>query len=782
MAMPREVHVRVFAAFALLLLPGLQAQPAPAPIKSASPHSLTDRYCLGCHNTKLKSGGLSLQGADAARPGADAATWERVLRKVSTGDMPPPGLPRPDAATSAAFVKTVQAALDRAAVTNPNPGSTMPHRLNRVEYSNAIRDLLALDTDPGSSLPVDDSGNGFDNMADLLSMSPALLERYLSAARSVSRQAVGDLKIIPEELQFGISRGTKIDVSGDDLPLGSRGGFAFRYYFPVDAEYVIRVRLNGGGENAVSPYELRLPVKAGMHTVVATFLKESAKPEIAMPAAGRRGGGGGAAFGPPPTAPAPAAQLDLRLDGVKLRRFQVPQRGGTPDVNTVVIAGPYNISGRGDTPSRAKIFTCQPASAQEEEPCARTILANLSRRAFRRPVTDADIKPLLSFYQSGRADGDFNQGIQTALEAMLMSPDFLYRVERAPRGTAPGAAYKISQFDLASRLSFFLWSSIPDDELLKLAEQGKLREPAVLKAQLQRMMADSRSDALIENFGGQWLYLRTLANARPDPDIFSTFDETLRQSFLQETSLFLKSIVREDRSLLELLDANYTFLNQRLAEHYGVRNVYDSHFRKVTMTDPNRGGLLGQGSILTVTSYPNRTSVVQRGKWILENLLGTPPPPPPPDIPDLKPHAKDGSKLTLRQAMEQHRSNAVCASCHSRMDPIGFALENFDGIGAWRTEESGAPLDVTGKFPNGSEFKGPAGLKKLLLTSHRDEFIGTVTEKLLTYALGRGLEPYDKPVVRSIVRKAVNENYRMSALIAAVVESTPFQMRRTSDK
>jgi len=439
------------------------------------------------------------------------------------------------------------------------------------------------------------------------------------------------------------------------------------------------------------------------------------------------------------------------------------------------------VTGRGDTPSREKIFVCRPTSAKDEEPCARTILTSLAHSAFRRRVNDADIGPLLGFYRDGRTQGDFDHGIELALQAMLMSPDFLFRVEADPRGTAPGAAYRISDAELASRLSFFLWSSIPDTELLTLAEQGKLKDRAVLTAQVRRMLDDPRSDALVNNFGGQWLYLRNLATAKPDPDIFPEFDESLRQSFRQETDMFLASMFREDRSILDLLSANYTFLNEKLAEHYGVPNVYGSHFRRVTMTDPNRMGLLGQGSILTVTSYPNRTSVVLRGRWILENLLGSPPPPPPPDIPELKAHAKDGRLLTLRQQMEQHRANAVCASCHSRMDPIGFSLENYDGVGKWRADDNGLKIDTTGKFPGGVQFDGPAGLRQVLLSTYRDDFVGTVTEKLLTYALGRGLEPYDLPVVRSIDRQAARDNYRISSLIMAVVESTPFQMRRTSE-
>jgi len=474
--------------------------------------------------------------------------------------------------------------------------------------------------------------------------------------------------------------------------------------------------------------------------------------------------------------------MDLRLDGVKLKRFEVPAGGpNPPQVTGVSLAGPYSITGPGDTPSRAHIFVCQPATAKDEEPCARKILATVGRRAFRRPVTDADLKPLLAFYQSGRTERDFDFGIEKALRAMLVSPDFLFRIEQDPRGSAPGSIYRISDWELASRLSFFLWSSVPDDQLLDLAEKGKLKDPAVLDRQIHRLLDDPRSNSLVSNFAGQWLFIRGLAQQKPDPDAFPEFDESLRQSFQKETELFFQNILREDRSVLELLDANYTFLNQRLAEHYGIPNIYGPQFRKVVLTDSNRGGLLGQGSLLTVTSYPNRTSVVQRGKWILDNLLGSPPPPKPPDIPDLEEKAKDGKPLSMREAMEKHRSNAICASCHARMDPIGFALENFDGVGKWRDKDGGSAIDASGKLPGGIQFEGPAGLKKLLVSHYREQFEDTVTEKLLTYALGRGVEYYDKPAVRSIMEQAAHDDFRMSALITAIVKSTPFQMRRTPE-
>jgi hypothetical protein len=761
---------------------GQTQTPASPPFGTASPHSFTDQYCIFCHNRKSSTAGVCLEGINFADTAGNAATFEKVLRKVRTGEMPPAAMPRPTAAVAASFTKSLETALDRAAAANPNPGRPAVHRLNRAEYSNAIRDLLALDIQPGSSLPVDDSGYGFDNIGDVLSMSPALLERYMSVGRLISRLAVGNVGLKPSVEEFqarqnapGAGGRERNERVSDELPFDSRGGFSFRYYFPVDAEYTIRVKLNQGGGADNRPLEVRLPVAAGLRTMGVTFLRESAKAEVAIP--GGRGtplpmqtGGAGR----------PMAELDLRLDGAKLQRFEVLERGAAPpQITGVTIAGPYHITGSGDTPSRTRIFVCRPTATPEEEPCAREILSTLARRAFRRPVTGADLQPLLAFYRGGRAERDFEFGIEKALRALLVSPDFLFRVEQDPSGGATGAVHRISDWELASRLSFFLWSSIPDDQLLDLAEKGKLKDPVVLDQQMRRMLDDPRAESLVSNFAGQWLYTRSLAQQKPDPDAFPEFDESLRQSFERETELFFQNILREDRSLMELLDANYTFLNQRLAEHYGIPNIYGSQFRKVTLADANRGGLLGQGGILTVTSYPNRTSVVQRGKWILDNLLGSPPPPPPQGVPDLVAHAEDGRPLTMREAMEKHRSNAICASCHARMDPIGFALENFDGVGKWRELDGGSPIDASGKLPGGARFEKPAGLKKLLATSYADQFCTTVTEKLLTYALGRGLEYYDQPAVRSIMRQAARDNYRMSALIAAIVKSTPFQLRRT---
>ena len=778
------LFLAVCSALASLGLPTVSSQTqTSAPNGSATaPHSaLIEQYCVGCHNPKYKSGGVSLKGLDFSNVGTDAAVWEKVLRKVRTRQMPPADMPQPDAHAVSAFVDWLEGSLDQAAKLNPNPGRPAVHRLNRAEYSNAIRDLLAVDIKPGQWLPVDDSGYGFDNIGEVLTLSPALLEKYLSAARRVSRLAVGDKTIKPGEERYLPRRGSRNDKVSEDLPFLSRGGISVQHYFPLDGEYILRIKTPSNGETGEPSrtFEHRLTVKAGLHAVGASFLRESAKVEPTIPGPRR--------FGPPPTAgPMQMQPLDLRLDGARIKRFEVPE---TASVEVLIINGPYNATGRGETPSRAKIFTCKPANAKEETACAKKILANLTRRAFRRPVTDADITPLMAFYERGRREGDFDDGIQRALEAMLVSPDFLLRVETDPpvskgntANTAQGYAYRLNDIDLASRLSFFLWSSIPDDELLTLAEQGKLKDPAVLQQQARRMLDDPRAQALVYNFAGQWLHLRNLETITPDPEVYAGFDESLRLAFRRETELFFESILRENRSILDLLDADYTYLNQRLAEHYGIRGVYGPQFRRVTLNEQQRaarGGLLGQGSLLTVTSYPNRTSVVQRGKWVLENLLGAPPPPPPPDVPDLKPKSSDGRLLSMREQLDLHRANPICASCHARMDPIGFALENYDGVGKWRTKDAGLPIDPSGKLPDGTTFSGPAELKKILLTANRDEFVATVTEKLMTYALGRGLEAYDAPTVRAISREATKDNYKLQTLILAIINSKPFQMRRT---
>ena len=771
----RQAGLTATAAATALFVPLVFAQ-SPA---AATAGALVNQYCVFCHSQKLKTAGVVLEGMDFSHPGVNAAVLEKVLRKVRTGEMPPAGMPRPDKPAAAAFTAWLGDALDAAAAAHPDPGRPTLHRLNRAEYSNAIRDLLALDVKPGEMLPVDDSGYGFDNIADVLTVSPALLERYLAAARMVSRLAVGDPRTGVSEEEFvpaqalraGGARRQRNERASDDLPFDSAGGMSFSYYFPLDGDYLIRVTA-GGGEHP-RKFEVRVPVKAGERIVGATFLRESAKPEMEAP--------GGRSAPQPEEGQKATAELDVRLDDVSLKRFEVAGGADRPAFRGVVVAGPFNATGSGDTASRERIFVCRPAAAGDERACAHTILASLAGRAFRRPVGEADIQPLMAFYDAGRQESGFDFGIEKALRALLVSPDFLFRIERDPNGLAPGTAYRLGDFALASRLSFFLWSSIPDAELLDLAAREKLRDPAVMRGQVERMLRDSRSQALVDNFAGQWLYLRNLAIARPDPDAFPEFDENLRDAFLAETDLFFQSILREDRSVLDLLDADYTYLNQRLAEHYGIANVYGSQFRRVALSGTQRGGLLGQGSILTVTSYPDRTSVVQRGKWILEALLGAPPPPPPPNVPELVPQSKDGRALTLREQMEQHRANAVCASCHARMDPLGFALENYDGVGKWRAKDAGGPIDPSGKLPDGTEFEGPRGLRHALLTARRDEFVSALAAKLLTYALGRGLEYYDAPAVRQIVRQTAAGGYRVSALIAGIVNSTPFQMRRTRE-
>jgi hypothetical protein len=734
--------------------------------------TLVNQYCTACHNQKLKTANIALDQLDASHVDADAGTWEKVLRKIASGEMPPAKLPRPDAKTAQEFTAWLGTQLDQAAAAHPNPGHPTIHRLNRAEYSNAIRDLLALDVQPGAKLPADDSGYGFDNIGDVLSLSPILIERYISVARMVSRYAVGDPGIKPETDTFDAPRGSRTAArtrASDELPFGSAGGMSISYHFPATGEYKIRIKGPGG-----KFYEHQLPVEAGSRNVGVTFLGESELTELVIgPAISRRSQG---VVATPPSIP---GKMDLRLDGKRLKLFDISYTTA-PSLSNVTISGPFDVTGVGETPSRQRIFTCHPASAKEEEPCARQILTTLARRAYRRSVTKTDISPLLGFYQAGRRDGSFDHGIEMALRAMLVSPEFLFRVERDAAGAVPRSIHRISDVELASRLSFFLWSSIPDDELLTLGEKNQLHEPAVLSAQVSRMLDDRRSKAFVSNFAGQWLYLRNLSQVRPDPDAFPQYDAALRQAFQKETELFFNAILRENRPLTDLLAADFTYLNDRLAQHYGISGVYGSQFRRVTLKDNTRGGLMGQGSILTVTSYPNRTSVVQRGKWVLENLLGSPPPPPPPDVPGLETH-KDGKLLSMRQQMEMPRSNPTCASCHARMDPIGFALENYDGVGTWRDKDAGSKIDAAGKLPDGTPFEGPSGLTKLLLTRFRTDFTATFTDKLLTYALGRGLEYYDQPALRSIIRDAAHDNTTIPALIQAIVKSPQFQMRRTPE-
>jgi mono/diheme cytochrome c family protein len=747
------------------------------------PRAALNRYCVTCHNARLKTAGLALDTLQGADVRANAATWEKVVRKLRGGTMPPQGSPRPDAATYQALAASLETAIDESARARPRPGRVPAvHRLNRAEYSNAIRDLLAVDIDAAAFLPPDDSGFGFDNIADVLSVSPMLTERYLSAALKISRLAVGDPNIRPATDTFEVDKYLKQDDRvSDDLPFGSRGGTAIRYYFPVDGDYVVKiffdrtydgrvrglsephtleVRLDGakvqeiavggaeasgrGGRNvSIDGTEVRFSATAGPKVVAVSFVKKASRPE------GMR-------------RPFYAVTSYEYAGDVTL----------APAVGSVELRGPYDVTGPGESPSRQRIFTCREATDR----CARQILSTLARRAFRRPVGDSDIDPLMNFYRAAAKGGGLAGGVEAALRRILVSPDFLFRTEHDPAGARPGEAYSISGLELASRLSFFLWSSIPDDELLDAGARGDLKQPAVLERQVRRMLADARSRALVTNFAAQWLWVRNIRLHQPDPIVFPEFDENLRQALEREIQLFLDSQIRADRGVPELLTADYTFVNERLARHYGIPNIYGNHFRRIGLTDEARKGLLGKAGLLTVTSYPNRTSPVFRGKWLLENVLGAPPPPPPPDVPALQENAAGRAPRSVRERMEQHRANPTCAACHKVMDPLGFALENFDGIGRWRANEDGRPIDPSGVLADGATVDGPRSLREALL-ARREEFVFTVAGKLLTYAMGRGAEYYDAPAIRKIVREAAAEDYRWSSLILGITKSVPFQMR-----
>ena len=760
----------VSAALCLLIAPAAAAQGQNANAATAGGPELlqatTARYCLACHNDRALTAGLSLAGVDARNVAEHAPTLEKVLRKLRAGDMPPAGRPRPEASAVTALTSWLETALDGVAAAAPNPGAPAIHRLNRAEYRNAVRDLLALDLDHARDLPADNSGYGFDNIGDVLTVSPLHVERYVGAARRISRLALGQLTPRPVVERYEATRGAGDAI--DALPPNTRGGILFRHYFAFDADYAITVRVGGRRATGMPAprldvrvdgrrvrlfeadfdpeeanqetrnFQVRVPVTAGEHEVAAGFLTEYARSE------------------------GDAAANAYRVD-------------------YVLVDGPYDAAGSGSTESQRRVFVCRPAAAQSEEPCAREILAALARRAYRRPVATSDIDPLIDLFRMGRADGgSFEAGIEMALSGVLVSPGFLFRAPAVPEDAAPGSVYRLSDVDLASRLSFFFWSSMPDEALLGLAEQGRLSDPDVLAAQIERMLADPKAQALIDNFGGQWLHLRNVADWRPDPERFRQFNDSLRYAFQRETELFLAHLIREDRSVLELIDADYTFLNEPLAEFYGIDGVRGGYFRRVPLAGTGRGGVLTHGSVLMVTSYPTRTSPVLRGKWVLENLLGAPPPPPPPDVPELE-TGDEGSAASLREALERHRANPACAACHARLDPLGFALENFDAVGAFRTEEEeGVPVDPSGALPDGTLIDGPDGLRRVLL-DRRHEFVETLAAKLLTYALGRGLESYDQPAVREIRRRTEAGDYRFSALVSAIVDSVPFRFRRAPE-
>ncbi len=731
---------------------------------------------MTCHNDSSRTAGISLQGLNPSEAHAQPAIWEKVLRKVGSGEMPPADLPAPDPAARAEFVKALENALDSAAAASPNPGRPPAHRLNRAEYSNAVRDLLDLDLDIAAMLPGDDSGYGFDNIADVLSLSPALLDRYMFAARRISRLAIGTGSFKPQKDIFVRNRETGFREAGhapasrQDLPFGAADGAAIRYYFPFSGNYTIAAALDQGDSRSDYEYrEVRRSVEAGMHTVTMALLGEFSRPEASRP-------------GDVSAVKRPHPPLDIRLDGKRVELTDLPDVSTPYKIRWISIEGPFDPQGPGDTPSRRKILSCRPASAAEERPCAERILARLARRAYRRPIASDDLSALMAMYEKGSEWGGFERGIEQAVRALLVSPSFLFRIERDPDGAKPGSVFPVSDIELASRLSFFLWSSLPDDELMASAEQGLLSDPEELERQARRMLQDLRARALVENFAGQWLELRKVASAKPDELLFPSFNADLRFAMRRETELFFWDILRNDRSVLDLLDSDRTFLNERLAEHYGLPGVHGPQFREVHLADSRRGGLLGQGSILTVTSYPNRTSVVIRGKWVLENLFGMPPPPPPPDIPELEESAPEEKKLPLRELMALHSRSPTCASCHVRMDPIGFALENYDAIGRWRKMDGDVPIDPSGSLPGGVTFEGPSELKRVFKTSFRDAFVKTVAEKLLTYALGRGLEYYDRPTVRGIAREAERSQFRLANMVVSVTKSMPFQMRRIPEQ
>ena len=761
---------------------------------------LVNKYCVSCHNQKLKTGNLTLDNVDREHVANSAEAWEKVIVKLRSRAMPPPGLPRPDNATYDSVSNWLEAEIDRAAAAKVNPGRTASlHRLNRNEYANAVRDLLAVEVDAQAMLPPDEQAFGFENNAEALSMQPALLDRYVSAAATVARRAVGDPNIPATFVRYGAMKNNANDLTylrqterlGEDFPLGTKGGVAARHYFPVDGEYVFKLRLQRtwsteirginapnqfeirvdgvrvgqftlGGEKSASrtfvydadeALQVRVPVKAGLRQVMATMLKaDNTVPE----------GGGADRLSP----------YSRNSDNVS----------APIAISALLIGGPYNGKVPADSPSRKVLYLCQPANRGEETPCATKILSNLARRAYRRGASGDDVQTLLSFYSRTRAAGTFDDGIRSALERVLVSPDFLFRIEADPAGAAPGTVYRISDVELASRLSFALWGSIPDDTLLDVAIRGQLHEPAVLDQQVGRMFADPRTrTSLVQNFFSDWLQTRNIWLLNPDSTKFPWFDDNLRTAFVTETELFLDAQLKDDHSVIDLLTSNETFLNEQLARHYGISGVYGSHFRRVKLTDENRFGLLGKASVLAVTSYTTRTSPTVRGKWLLENILAAPMPPPLPNVPTLESSNKEGKALAVREMLEMHRSNTICAGCHARMDPLGLSLENFDAIGQWRATDAGHPIDASGVLLDGTKINGPSELRQALLTQ-KTQFANAVTGKLLTYALGRGLEYYDAPAVRAIDRATAADGYRWSSLILATVKSAPFQMRTVAPR
>ncbi len=779
--------MRYFRAAVGLALSAAIALGQPSPVKSQK--ALIDLYCLGCHNDKLKSGSFSWTSIDLANPGQHPEPLEKVFRKVRAGMMPPAGFPRPPKPEFQAFVASLEHGVDQAAARNLNPGRPALHRVNRTEYANSVRDLLDLEIDAASLLPPDDMSHGFDNMADVLSVSPTLMQGYMRAAGRISRLATGDSEAAALTKTYPISRVLSQTRHVDGTPFGTRGGLTITHNFPADGDYIfklgfyysptgplfglnqgkgqqIEIALNGERVALIDINPLMnlandgiktppVHIQAGPQRIAAAFLQKADGPvedEYRMP------------------------EQSL----VDVSAGTVPGLTTLPHLHELSITGPAKVAGISDTASRRRIFVCRPTPGQDELPCAKKILGGLARQAYRRPVNENDLESLMSFYQSGRNEGDFETGIRTAIQALLASPEFIFRFERTPHSAPPGTPFRIGDTELASRLAFFLWSSPPDDTLIDVATKGKLHQPATLDAQVRRMLADPRSEALTKNFAHQWLHLQNIKEASPDLFEYPDFDRTLSQAMIRETELLFDSIVRNDLPVLNLLSANYTFVNERLALHYGIPNIAGNRFRRVVITDPNRYGLLGQSSILMLTSTATRTSPVMRGKYVMEVLLGSAPPPPPPNVAALKESADLARPQSVRERLEEHRKNPACASCHTLMDPIGFALENFDAIGAWRSKDSGSPIDASGKLFDGVKLDGPASLRQAIL-NHSDAFLGTFTESLLAYGLGRVLTYQDMPFVRKITHDAGRSDNQFSAFISGVVASAPFQMRRAEE-
>jgi len=768
-----------FTALTLALLVGpSQGFSQNPPDARAQTQAALTQYCTGCHNERLKTAGLVLDPAGVDHPGDQAEVWEKVLHQLRSGTMPPAGgarRPPPEFYTRA--VAYLARELERSAAARPNPGRLpLAHRLTRTEYGNAIRDLLALpdlpkELDYATLLPADNASSGFDNLADTLFVSPASMERYLAAARKISRVAVGD----PDMGALVNTHITPVrqpqEARNEELPFGTRGGLEIDGYFPLNGEYEFDVQ-TAGASGDVHQLEVSIDGERKGITIISRRPGVPADNDAPPPNQGTF------RFAVPAGPHSVGVAFLERSEALSEDPLRPPgrTRGALPSVVSVTISGPFNATGPGDTPSRRRLFVCQPASAAEESACADRILTTLVRRAYRRNVTAEDLRPVRRFYEAGRAQRDFELGIQRALERVLVSPQFLFRIEQEPAGAATGSVYPIGDFELASRLSFFLWSSIPDDELLDAAAAGTLRQPEVLRLQVNRMLADPRSRSLVTNFAAQWLFLRDVETKEPDLYLFREYDEGLRAAFVRETELFLDSVLREDRSVLDLMTADYTFLNEPLARHYGIPNITGSHFRRVTLPEGSpRRGLLGQGSILSITAYSTRTSAVLRGKYVLENLLASPPPPPPPDVPSLNTE-RSGRPLSMKEAMQVHRANPACAACHAKMDPIGFALENFDAIGRWRAEENGTPLDVSSALPDGTTVDGVEGVRQLVLRDP-DLFVEAMTGKLLMYALGRNVQYYDQPAIRAIARESARQNYTFASQVLGVVSSVPFQSR-----